>query len=546
MSLKHQLLTAASLLIAASFASASDIADITAPRTIDVIVSDRGQNHIKGLTQADFQIFEDGKQRDIEKFAEQSYAAGVADTQPPRSILLIFDETSISLAARRTTVDALREFVNTRVRPIDKVMVVTIAGIGGVFPATGWTSSKEKLLEALAKSEAAALGNKSNARREAERQIQENMDVDRQSGVSGSPITFGTLMQVGRNYALNAQRESDATNSAISQALAFLGSGPGKKIAVIAGGGLSTRPGSELFQYLEDLRQQAMLGQLSPGVQRGASASNPLGEVSQYDIGEKVREIAQNAHDRGIVVYTIDSESNGTSDLAVERTRVTNTSQEFAGITDKMGGYQIYSKVTGGMLLIGRSTAIPSIAADLDSHYLVTYTQTLNAHGNLPKVVVKVTKSGYDVRSSFAGGPPTTDSDVQETVIANHLVPKPVKNDMQIALANDAPVADGDNKLVKLRVIIPVKSLKFVQDAGEFTTAFAVYISTGDGDGNSSPVNRQTQQIRWAPDQMQKMSDKMIPVPATPTINNVHGRTRRGSTSSATSGGARAIATISQ
>ena len=95
-------------------------------------------------------------------------------------------------------------------------------------------------------------------------------------------------------------------------------------------------------------------------------------------------------------------------------------------------------------------------------------------------------------------------------MIANHLVPKPVKNDMQIALANDAPVADGDNKLVKLRVIIPVKSLKFVQDAGEFTTAFAVYISTGDGDGNSSPVNRQTQQIRWAPDQMQKMSDKMI------------------------------------
>ena len=48
MSFKRQLLTAASLLIAASFASASDITDITAPRTIDVIVS--GSHFQNGAT----------------------------------------------------------------------------------------------------------------------------------------------------------------------------------------------------------------------------------------------------------------------------------------------------------------------------------------------------------------------------------------------------------------------------------------------------------------------------------------------------------------
>ena len=244
MSVKHLFL--AGLIVSATTAGAQIVNDNTAPRAIDVVVTDRSLTHIKGLTQSDFQIFEDGKPREITKFAEMSYEAGAADTQPSRNILLIFDETSISLASRRVTVDALKDFVNTRVRPIDKVMVVTIAGIGGVFPSSGWTSNKEKLIESLNKAQDAAIGNRSKDLRTTEKEIQDMITVDRETG-GNAGITFDTLLNSGRAYASTVQHEAEAVGSGISQALAFLGNGPGKKIAVVAGGGLSTRPGSEIF-----------------------------------------------------------------------------------------------------------------------------------------------------------------------------------------------------------------------------------------------------------------------------------------------------------
>src|ERR1051326_8077839 len=109
-----------SLLVAAlavaAIAAADDVTINTAPRSIDVIVTDNHGNHITNLEPAEFQIFEDGVARNVTKVIAVTRAADGVDVQPQRSILLVFDETSISLPARRTTVNSLRTFINTRVR----------------------------------------------------------------------------------------------------------------------------------------------------------------------------------------------------------------------------------------------------------------------------------------------------------------------------------------------------------------------------------------------------------------------------------------------
>lgn len=500
-------------LAAAAIAAADDLSLNTAPRSIDVIVTDNHGNHLANLEPAEFQILEDGVARNVTKITAVTRAADGIDVQPQRSILLVFDETSISLAARRTTAAALRKFVDERVRPIDRVMITTVVGLGGVFPATSWTSKKEDLFAALDKAEAASIGNKGFERRETERNIQQtiNYALSIESSGQTSPVSFDTLMQSGRQYAGVMQQEARATAAAINEALSFLGSGPGKKIAVVAGGGLSTRPGADIFQYMETLRQQAVLGYLGRSIARGAQFVNPTSEGTRFEITDIVRDVARSAHDRGIVIYTIDPDTTGNSVAQVERTTATDTTEEFVGIADRLSGYQLLSSVTGGLTLTGRGTTqVEEIANDLDTHYILSYTQTLTAKGTLPKTEVKVTRPGYRVRSAFTGGPETNEALLQDTVIANHATGAVWTNDLQIALFKEKPQADGEGRRVKLRVLIPVKSLKLLTQGNEVVGGFAVYISTGDERGNAGPINRQKSDIRWPADRLPEMMDKTI------------------------------------
>jgi len=216
-------------------AAADDASLNSAPRSIDVVVTDSRGNHIEGLEKSDFQIFEDGKPRDLVHFSALTRAGDGSDAQPRRNILLVFDETSISLGARRTMVEAIKDFVQNRVRPFDRVMVVSIVGVGGVVPGTSWTARKDELLAALDKVEQASIGNKSFERMEAERHIAMAISFAQQSSTSGQLMTFDSLMQPGRQYASVMLQEARAAAGAVSDALNFLGNGPGKKIAIIAG-----------------------------------------------------------------------------------------------------------------------------------------------------------------------------------------------------------------------------------------------------------------------------------------------------------------------
>jgi VWFA-related protein len=493
-----------------AFAAAADDAAInSAPRTIDVVVTDSHGTHLTGLTRSDFTILENGQPRDVARFAAFERAADGSDPQPRRYFLLVVDETSISLAARRTIVAALKEFVDTRVRPIDKVMVVTIVGVGGVLPATSWTSNKAELNAALDKTEQSTIGNKGYERNEIERHIQTAISYAQQGNANSQQlITFDFIMQPARQYAGIMEQEAHAAAGAVNDALSFLGNGPGKKVAVIAGGGLSTRPGSDIFQYMESLRQQATLGYLGQALARGSQQANPLSEASRYDMTDMVRGIAKSAHDRGIVVYAIDPDNSGSGVNISERKTATDNSEEFAGMADRLSGYQLLSSVTGGLTMTSRgSVPISEIASDLDSHYLLTYTQTLTPKGAVPKVDVKVARPGARLRLAFTGGPATKEAEVQDAVIANHLA-SPVSNDLQITLKNEEPLPDAEGRRVRLRVLIPVKSLKFEQEGRDVTGAFAVFVSTGDEKGNASAINRQVHDIRWPADQLPQMIDK--------------------------------------
>ncbi len=117
-------------------------------------------------------------------------------------------------------------------------------------------------------------------------------------------------------------------------------------------------------------------------------------------------------------------------------------------------------------------------------------------------------KKGLTARATLASGAISRDWEVADQVLANHLI-DPV-NPLNITVVMDPPVIDGDKKTIPLKIMIPVNSLKLVQDGSDSLASFAVFVSLGDAGGNGSDPSRQEQSFRWAQNMVAQVKGKTI------------------------------------
>jgi VWFA-related protein len=112
---------------------------------VDVVVRDRAGKPVTGLTKADFEIYENGQKREITNLSEVRAAAGPAQPstksaspqpselppaaeQPieirPRNIVMFVDNYSLQPFRRDKVLQSLRKFIDERLTPHDRVMLV--------------------------------------------------------------------------------------------------------------------------------------------------------------------------------------------------------------------------------------------------------------------------------------------------------------------------------------------------------------------------------------------------------------------------------------
>jgi VWFA-related protein len=478
-------------------------------RNVELVVTDRAGNRIPGLTQAEFQLYEDGLAHDLTNFAEMRRAAEANVFQPaPRAILLTFDIASLTQAGRRNAIDSARQFLATNVRKNDRVAIYAIGNT--LTKVCDWTFDLPTLNNALDAVSVATAPTTAGRREMAQKRILAQVTDAQQGDASGGGVYFDfrAMVTEARTFATQELRDATQTVNLMAAALNAFGRTSSKKVMLIAGSGLPMRPGSDLFAVLESVRVRADQGELGDGAKRGARQASPLTEAALFDLTPVVRTFAATAVRRGVAVYSLDSELGDRAAGRAEFANINDSSVDFASVSSRVAGYQYVATETGGSAILGRrgADALSDIAKDLDSYYSVGY-RTDAKPGDVPNVEVK-SKSGYRVRATFAGLPPTRESEMEDRVIANH-VEQVATNDLGITLAA-APNQGTGRKHVKLQILIPVKNLKLDQD-GEFVTGgFDVYVATGDAVGNSSPVNRQTHQIKWPAAALPQLIGKMI------------------------------------
>ena len=541
---------------------------------LDVVVTDSKGKRVSGLTKDDFEILEDGKPQEISNLSEVSRTTTDTNTtiQPaPRRILLIVDNATIAFAARRKVFEATRAAIEKLlVGPADRMAVATLTN--SVQQRLDWTADKNEVLKVLAVMEKDAILPRAeylafqrtldalmdDANSAAASMTGPATDIDGnvipgQTGAdlnSGSsprsnrrgspPIQFTEVLTAARHFAASATTDTKRTLSALDASFTAFAQIPGgRKIVILVGGGLPLNAADAAFQRVETMREQLELGN-HRGV-KGTKQASTLTQISAYDVTKELDAVAMNAKLNGVAIYSANPEFGDRISSSVTSRSASDNVAEFAMMKGMLDGYQRLAQITGGAAMIGRPAdqVITEIVNDLDSYYSLAYRSDTPL---TPKsqLTVKV-KKGLNARATIASGAVSRDWEVADQVLANHVLDKPgltppaavmpagpisrdaevadqvvanhikdSSNPLEISVFLDPAVVTGNKKIIPMKVMIPVNSLKLLQDGSEYAASFTVFISLGDATGNGSDPSRQEQSFRWPEDAVEQVKGKTI------------------------------------
>src|ERR1700694_1819398 len=97
---------------------------------------------------------------------------------------------------------------------------------------------------------------------------------------------------------------------------------------------------------------------LGTTLRQGAARSSPLSDSSSYDLTAVLRDFANEAWNKGVAIYAIDSEMGDSASTMVESQRTIDRAAAFTTIANRSAGYQMISEGTGGLAILARQPKI--------------------------------------------------------------------------------------------------------------------------------------------------------------------------------------------
>ena len=499
--------------------------------SVDVVVTDRDGKPVTGLGSADFEVFEDGKPQVVTNFSEvrgqgsafvlpggAAAKESAAAPQIPRKFIFYIDNATLTLENRKSVFPAIRKFVSTNLRAGDQAMLVTWSRELKV--RVPWTADAAALTAGL---DTVAGETVTSSYLDAERKRVERlltkMEEESNEQIEGAgkkddsmkPV-WSELENAARGYAEAYKNDATHSMNALAKMLASLTGVDGKKVLVIATDTLPTVAGAEMFEHLDNIRHAVMANSSASSLKAEAAASSRVTDLSRYNIQPMLDVMARAANATGVTVYGINPKGlGGPASGKAEQQNAREANVDFARSDQALAGINLLANRTGGVAMVGAPAdlALENIGRDLDAYYSLGYRA---ARGDSPerKIEVRSTHPGVKVRTRANVFYRSLEREMADRVIANHLQ-RELKNGLGVALQADSPTSDGSRQLLPVRVIIPVEMLTLLPDGkGNVRGGFSVFTCSGDGAGDASGVNVQSQAIHFTAEQAAQMKGRRI------------------------------------
>lgn len=457
---------------------------------IDVFVTDKKGNRVRGLTQADFQVFEDGKPMAITNFyavADDGASESAASAPPPvpatpapsprppaaleipedqRLHLVIYvDNWNIQPFHRNRVFTGLREFLRTQLRRGDRVMLMTYDREAHV--RRPFTSDPTAIASALFEVEKlSANGTRQDSeRREVLREIKDTEDA-------------GTAANRARMYAESVYNDLQFSIDSIKNAVSSLAGLPGRKAVLYVSDGLPLVAGEDAFHAVQE---------------KFSEGSSAVLESRSFDASRRFRELIASANSNRITFYTLDAaglrvstsvsaeEAGPSASGFVDSVHWNNIQQSIRILADETGGVAILNSndPTKGLRKMGE---------DLRNYYSLGYTPVHSGDGRYHEVEVKTKNRDWVVRHREGYRDKTAEARMSDGVMSS-LFFDVESNPMGIVLQRGRETRRDDGHfVVPVEVKIPIGKLVLVPHGDKQVARVRVFLAAMDDEGRISEV----------------------------------------------------------
>jgi len=494
---------------------------------IDAVVTDRSGVSVRGLTKDDFEIFENGKKKEISNFlAVEETAAGLdtpearqqlaAQSQPAarRHIVVFVDQSTLMPANRSQVAPALKGFLQQAMRPGDEVTLFTWSpGLNMELPFTTDRAAAGAAIDRAAMQSTAAMDQQARLRR-AEHEIAEmptdfevtapklnKGETDEVAAIQGQtpagkeqpPYERG--LSAARTFAeqvmFDMRRKTEAVKGVIGQMKSF----EGKKLFVFVTQSFSTAEAKQIFEYLDSMKDAF----------RNGKNQNPRAEAATFDDAPMLQDVISTANGSGVTLYPISASGKFSGIDSNDASIAAGAFNEGQGRVNQMQfvdqPLQQIAGATGGVALTGSSdfkSGFDRILGDLTTYYSLGYRADAEPHDAVRKIEVRLKKKQpYLVRTREAYVDRSVASEMNDAVMANLIYPVS-KNDLKITVSAGAPAPGaGDDVTVPVDVKVPTAALTLVPEGADLTGRISVYAAFFRRDGATSKVTKQEFPIRF-------------------------------------------------
>jgi VWFA-related protein len=482
-------LTAVVLSTLIAFAAAAQVSEVIEVRVIEVevvVVNAQGQP-VRGLTKADFELREGGKQRDITNFyavdhgqllRESEPEAGKGTTAPeppvpapPTHFVFFVDNDHLELKQRNRILAALRKFVEANVKPGMDASLVTYNHEAKV--RVPFTADPARIIAEIdvMENESARLLEQSSERRALIRRIDQNSPLVPPPHAEDPDQLWQAVMTFSESQGRSVENSLLAVSDAIKR---FRGV-PGRKVLVHVSSGLPLQPGLELMDYWRQTFQA------DPGTVNMAGL--------QVEKSGSFKRMIADANTAGITVDTIDAGGLTGSETSIETEGNTNARLDFALMRDnRRGPLQLIAAETGGRSIINENDfdrALLQIGADTTTYYSLGFRG--EGKEGLRNVEVHVKQPGLTVHTAKAHSDRTAEERIRDTVESAFDFPFDA-NPLGVTLAVGAPHEDAGAFAVPLTVRVAPSKIVALPEAEGKIAHIRCYYEVRDSGGGSSAL----------------------------------------------------------
>jgi VWFA-related protein len=495
---------------------------------VEAIVTDRKGNPVRGLTADDFEIREAGSPQPITNFHEHDAAApeevaseAAATTPDPRrtrKFIFFIDDVSLTHARRKGVLAEMRRFLPTAMRPGDEVMIVRWRdGLVTELLPTSDVAAALKTLERI-ESNVTFGGERERSRtRVQERFLHMIRDAEIVAQATGEPIlpSYDSAASEARLHADLVTRQVTGVLGAMNAVILSVSRLEGRKVLIYAGESLPARPGAEIFEFLDGIKQYF----------QGGQGRQPRTEALAFTLDSEIRKIADAANTAGVTLYPIDAgglrPTSAAADVHISADINLHTSYAAAAQVDQINNVETFTLLadhTGGFALTGSNNlrlAFDTIRDDVSHFYSLGYRATGDSLDRLRALEVRVKNREYRVRARRSILERSAQAEIEE-LVQIYLVYEPPLGEIPVQLkVGEREGGDARNVTAPLEIVLPISSLTFISDGDDLVAQLSMYFAFVKQGGSVSKVTKQSQQIRFPASTLSRRKEVRLLTPLT-------------------------------